>query len=977
MSAAKPSDTADFLRRLSVADAKVLLERTRKEKENKTKEMQKMIGVRYRDLIESADKIVNMHSAALRLEGSLKEMPEKWKHIEATFASTLAQASRVKNDLRDQVVFLVTVSEKMWQLLDRGESFRALQLYLKAKEVYSLPEFQRYQGNFPFVPSEWSCIESFRPRIVACAQTYLTCRGKESSFYAQNLCTLAVLAEPSITVENLFKTFLGSRSKWMSSGDESRKKEKAQVFVEQERHLVVVLRSMNLTVLQTEDIFSAENKFDLLKPAFQLRPQLDADLTRFAASGALQENMTQWFLMQHKKIEKEVSLTINQISSIGLLSKVQSKLSLANQKDGDCYQSKTWQTISDSVSRTKSNFPIDSPFTILFAEAFRKRTRDLVQSSFVEALEAIKKQIRDVVGESLAENSGLVARIGCVKFYDYFQMIHRKAAALDASDLQAVLIEEFLRTLLKLVMFFENEYPLLANTQHIKSEESSTNNDATKYLCVSNILSSILAGFPEHSAKLFPNMSTASPTKRTGFARVRASFEEHAHEGRVTRAALNQALQEHNDKQNTPNCFIDEELSQLKTFGVHSFYLVLQLKQRGSYPQIFVDVIQELSYEYCEMWARSLLHKKIEPLRERLRMEQYDSSNQDWIKSHEGWIEQTITEDPLESDLDDSASETEAFGEEKVWLPWCETTTVSSFLFLCCYMLDEANRLVRNSDGAEEKHVELMQRTIRDVLVEQLTIISVEAYSEGVSLLLQAKTEQKQTPLNFGECCILQFLFDMYFVRATLGFSDFIRFGWGDELNEEECSPGLLRLKKLFEKMQDFIDPVDWEIYGPQLIENVVLQFRKSRLLFSSLSESNDINEINGKQVIISAQDTRPLVRIAEPVARFSLLPVPSNRRLHRPPSPSPGGVETGGSSTKRGAAAAPKNSNLFEERAPESSSASLKLQNILSGSTGSNILSAAASGTNLLSSAAKGMSYLSSATSSYLREGESRPKYF
>lgn len=218
---------------------------------------------------------------------------------------------------------------------------------------------------------------------------------------------------------------------------------------------------------------------------------------------------------------------------------------------------------------------------------------------------------------------------------------------------------------------------------------------------------------------------------------------------------------------------------------------------------------------------------------------------QEWIKCHEGWVEQLITEDSLGSDLDDSASETEAFGEEKVWLPWCETTTVSSFLFQCCYMMDEANRLVRNSEGADEKQVELMHQTIRDVLVDQLTIISVEAYEEGVSLLVRAKANQKQTALNFGECCIQQFLFDMYFVRATLGFSDFIRFGWGDELNPEECSPGLLKLKKLFEKMRDFIDPVDWEIYGPQLIENVVIQFRKSRLLFSSLSESNDINEIS------------------------------------------------------------------------------------------------------------------------------------
>lgn len=81
------------------------------------------------------------------------------------------------------------------------------------------------------------------------------------------------------------------------------------------------------------------------------------------------------------------------------------------------------------------------------------------------------------------------------------------------------------------------------------------------------------------------------------------------------------------------------------------------------------------------------------------------------------------------------------------------------------------------------------------------------------------------------------------------------------------------------------------------------------------------------------------------------------------------------------GGATAQKSERLFQEQSPSNGStalpSTLTLQNILSSSAGSNILSAAASGTTLLSSAAKGMSYLSSATSSYLREGESRPKYF
>lgn len=240
-----------------------------------------------------------------------------------------------------------------------------------------------------------------------------------------------------------------------------------------------------------------------------------------------------------------MSSTISQISSIGLLSKVQSKLSSANQIDGKCAQSKLWLVISSSVLQGTRNVQDDSPFATLFADAFRKRTRDLVQNSFVEALEAIKKQIRQVVGESVGgsdNNTQVVTRLGCVKFYDYFEMIHKKAADLDASDLQGVLVEEFLRTLLKLVLFFENEYPLQhPDTPNLVSSKSSSDED--KYLCISNILSAILAGFPERSVKLFPNMnSVSSADDRKRFARARAVFEENASDASVSKGALSSAL---------------------------------------------------------------------------------------------------------------------------------------------------------------------------------------------------------------------------------------------------------------------------------------------------------------------------------------------------------------------------------------------------------------------------------------------------
>ncbi len=147
--------------------------------------MQKMIGVRYRDLIESADKIVNMHSAALRLETSLKEMPEEWKRLDSSLrnalissppiaqkrASLTAQAepvaseqkSEVPGTLSEQIMFLLRTPEKIWQCLDRGDSFEALTIYGQAKDIYENPAVQKGgKENYPFLVSQWDCIQNFQ-----------------------------------------------------------------------------------------------------------------------------------------------------------------------------------------------------------------------------------------------------------------------------------------------------------------------------------------------------------------------------------------------------------------------------------------------------------------------------------------------------------------------------------------------------------------------------------------------------------------------------------------------------------------------------------------------------------------------------------------------------------------------------------------------------------------------------------------------
>ncbi|KAJ0406683.1 hypothetical protein ATCC90586_008100 [Pythium insidiosum] len=174
--------SVDFLRRLSVADAKVLLERTKREKDAKTKEMQKMIGVRYRDLIESADKIVTMHSAAIRLETTLKEMPAKWRQMEQhvdklvqgrheqpdpTYASVasgdavLLSPKAALGTVRDRVTFLVSVPEMLWRCLDDGETFTAFKLFKLAQGIVETSEMHELMASYPFLAPVSASIKCF------------------------------------------------------------------------------------------------------------------------------------------------------------------------------------------------------------------------------------------------------------------------------------------------------------------------------------------------------------------------------------------------------------------------------------------------------------------------------------------------------------------------------------------------------------------------------------------------------------------------------------------------------------------------------------------------------------------------------------------------------------------------------------------------------------------------------------------------
>lgn len=245
-----------------------------------------------------------------------------------------------------------------------------------------------------------------------------------------------------------------------------------------------------------------------------------------------------------------VTPIVSSIESILLLSQFQSKLFAVNKISGGCQNVQLWQRVFSEahLSRPESHekgsaAPVESVFSVLYAEAFRKRTRDLVQNSFVEALEAIKSRFRASLDDTVTGISRSDYRLKNVNFYDYFETIQNRAADLDASDLQSVLTEEFLCTLFKLVVFFEQEYPLPGSQRSVAVKGGAQLSSV--FFSISNIFAGIVAEFPREMTKLFPgDSSTVSiPERDPVWLAIGPAFEKYANDGFVNKAQLKSAIE--------------------------------------------------------------------------------------------------------------------------------------------------------------------------------------------------------------------------------------------------------------------------------------------------------------------------------------------------------------------------------------------------------------------------------------------------
>ncbi len=128
--------------------------------------------------------------------------------------------------------------------------------------------------------------------MISIAHMCLSSRGKDASFYANNLAALCIL-EKQQQMTDLLDRFLKSRQKWLEFDTNwSERDSEEKTLTMAERQLRISLRTMVMTISHAQEIFLSTPLLD--EYGLQLTPLQDELI--------LKTNLSQWFEDQKQMV---------------------------------------------------------------------------------------------------------------------------------------------------------------------------------------------------------------------------------------------------------------------------------------------------------------------------------------------------------------------------------------------------------------------------------------------------------------------------------------------------------------------------------------------------------------------------------------------------------------------------------------------------------------------------------------------------
>ncbi|XP_024987145.1 conserved oligomeric Golgi complex subunit 1-like [Cynara cardunculus var. scolymus] len=219
-------DAESLFRTKTISEIRNVESATRKQIQEKSEELRQLVGNRYRDLIDSADSIVNMKSSSHSISANIAAIHHGILHSLSSTTISLNSVSsnpaRARNyGIACRIKYLVDTPENIWGCLDESMFLDAAARYTRARLVHhSLTSNENSKSvlwKFPLLQHQWQVVESFKTQISQRSRDRLLLDqslGLRISDYADALAAVSVIDD--LDPSKVLRLFLDSRKSCVS-----------------------------------------------------------------------------------------------------------------------------------------------------------------------------------------------------------------------------------------------------------------------------------------------------------------------------------------------------------------------------------------------------------------------------------------------------------------------------------------------------------------------------------------------------------------------------------------------------------------------------------------------------------------------------------------------------------------------------------------------------------------------------------------
>ncbi|OMO77953.1 Vacuolar protein sorting-associated protein 51 [Corchorus capsularis] len=221
-------DAESLFRSNPISEIRNVESATNKQIQDKKEELRQLVGTRYRDLIDSADSILQMKSASQSISSNISSIHHSIRSLSLSVSevpSPKLQSPNPNTRLRIYAVacrvkYLVDTPENIWGCLDEYMFLEAAARYVRAKHVHSNLmlrnsdlDHNNILSNYPLLQHQWQIVESFKAQISQRSRERLLDRGLTVAAYADALAAVAVIDD--LDPEQALGLFLETRKTWI------------------------------------------------------------------------------------------------------------------------------------------------------------------------------------------------------------------------------------------------------------------------------------------------------------------------------------------------------------------------------------------------------------------------------------------------------------------------------------------------------------------------------------------------------------------------------------------------------------------------------------------------------------------------------------------------------------------------------------------------------------------------------------------